>query len=299
MTNLIDSSVRQLTDTVSLNPLGYGCWRLVNMPAADAQLRIEAALASGMNLIDTADVYGLDWGGTAFGSAEALLGEVFAQAPQLRQQMVLASKGGIIPGVPYNSADLKAACDASLKRLGVEHIDLYQVHRPDMLTHPQETARVLEGLIAAGKVGAVGVSNHSTSQTSALMHHLSGSLVSQQPEYSALHLDPLFDGTFDQCMEHDQLVLAWSPLAGGRLTGEGTQLSADLRTVLQRLAEREGVDIATISLAFVLAHPARPVALVGSINPQRIAASARALSVTLDRADVYQIIEASMGESLP
>jgi aryl-alcohol dehydrogenase-like predicted oxidoreductase len=78
------------------------------MPSSAAQERIECALANGMNLIDTADVYGLDWGGTAFGSAEALLGEVLHSAPQLRDQMVLASKGGIIPGVPYDSAYLSA-----------------------------------------------------------------------------------------------------------------------------------------------------------------------------------------------
>ena len=73
-----------------------------------------------MNLIDTADVYGLDWGGTAFGSAEELLGEVLQDAPGLREQMVLASKGGIIPGVPYDSAYLEQACDDSLRRLGVD-----------------------------------------------------------------------------------------------------------------------------------------------------------------------------------
>jgi predicted oxidoreductase len=297
MTNLIDISPRALGEGLSVSPLGYGCWRLVNMPVADARARIEQALASGMNLIDTADVYGLDWGGTAFGSAEALLGEVLADAPGLRDQMVLASKGGIIPGVPYDSGYLEEACNASLQRLGVEQLDLYQVHRPDMLCHPQETARVLERLKTSGKVRTLGVSNYTPSQTRALMAYLPGQIVSQQPEYSALHLDPLFDGTFDQCMEHQQVVLAWSPLAGGRLAG--TDVPDKLRTTLQALAEREGVDLAAISLAFTLAHPARPVALVGSINPANIASATQALSVKLDRSDVYNIIEASMGESLP
>ena len=126
--------------------------------------KIEQALANSMNLIDTADVYGLDWGGTAFGSAEALLGQVLAEAPGLRDRMVLASKGGIIPGVPYDSAYLESACDASLQRLGVDQLDLYQVHRPDLLTHPEETANVLLRLIDSGKVQTVGVSNYSPSQ---------------------------------------------------------------------------------------------------------------------------------------
>ena len=298
MTNLIDTTPRNLGQHAQVGPLGYGCWRLVNMPSSAARERIECALANGMNLIDTADVYGLDWGGTAFGSAEALLGEVLHSAPQLRDQMVLASKGGIIPGVPYDSAYLAQACDDSLKRLQVEQLDLYQIHRPDMLCHPEETARVLEGLVTSGKVKTLGVSNYRPSQTAALMAFLPGAVISQQSEYSALHLDPLFDGTFDQCMQHGQLMMAWSPLAGGKLAGE-KDVPAALLEVLDTLAEREGVDRATLSLAFTLAHPAEPVALVGSIDLERIALARRALDVQLDRSDVYQIIEASMGESLP
>ncbi len=298
MTSLVDQSQRALGNNVRISPLGYGCWRLVNMPMTEARERIEHVLAHGMNLIDTADVYGLDWGGTAFGSAEELLGEVLKDAPGLRDQMVLASKGGIIPGVPYDSANLEQACNDSLRRLGVECLDLYQIHRPDMLTHPEETARVLQRLKDSGKVRAFGVSNYTTDQTSALMAYLPGEIISQQLQYSALHLDPLFDGTFDQCMQHQQTLLVWSPLAGGRL-GDPSTMPDGLVSVLQTLAEREGVDLPTIGLAFVLAHPARPVALLGSLNLERLTLAQQALRVQLDRADVYQVIQAAMGESLP
>ena len=298
MTNLVDQTQRALGNNVRIGPLGYGCWRLVNMPMTEARERIEHVLAHGMNLIDTADVYGLDWGGTAFGSAEELLGEVLKDAPGLRDQMVLASKGGIIPGVPYDSANLEQACNDSLRRLGVECLDLYQIHRPDMLTHPEETARVLQRLKDSGKVRAFGVSNYTTDQTSALMAYLPGEIISQQLQYSALHLDPLFDGTFDQCMQHQQTLLVWSPLAGGRL-GDPSTMPDGLVSVLQTLAEREGVDLPTIGLAFVLAHPARPVALLGSLNLERLTLAQQALRVQLDRADVYQVIQAAMGESLP
>jgi predicted oxidoreductase len=130
------------------------------------------------------------------------------------------------------------------------------------------------------------------------MAHLPGEIISQQPQYSALHLDPLFDGTFDQSMQHQQTVLVWSPLAGGRL-GDPSAMPEDLTSVLQTLAEREGVDVPTIGLAFVLAHPARPVALLGSLNLERLTQAQQALRVQLDRTDVYQIIQASMGEALP
>ena len=145
MTSLIDSSNRDLGQ-FQVGPLALGCWRMVAMPAAQAQSLVEAALESGISLIDNADVYGLDWGGDGFGAAESLLGEVLKQAPELRDKMVLASKGGIIPGVPYDSANLAKACEDSLIRLNTEQIDLYQIHRPDMLTHPSEVARILEDL---------------------------------------------------------------------------------------------------------------------------------------------------------
>lgn len=297
MNNLIQTQARKLGQ-FEVNPLAFGCWRMVGMAASTAQKCYEAALNNGMNLIDTADVYGFDWGGDGFGDAEQLLGQVFKLAPTLREQMILATKGGIVPGIPYDSGALRTTCEASLKRLGVEHIDLYQIHRPDLLAHPQETAHILEDLRSSGKVREFGVSNFKPSQTAALAEHLPFKLASQQPEYSALHLDPLFNGIFDQCMQNQTAVLAWSPLAGGRLANSA-ELPAELSATLSRLAERESVDNTTIALAFVLTHPAQPVAIVGSTQPERIERATRALDISLDRTDIYDIIQASMGEALP
>lgn len=297
MKNLIDPSKRTL-GSFQVGPIALGCWRLVAMPTTQAQEVVETALDQGINLIDNADVYGLDWGGEAFGAAEELLGEVLKQSPALRDQMVLATKGGIIPGIPYDSANLVSACEASLKRLNVEQIDLYQIHRPDLLTHPSEVARVLESLRQDGKILEVGVSNFSPSQVNALQAHLPFKLVSIQPEYSALTLTALFDGTFDQAMQHNLNVLAWSPLAGGSLASS-ENLNPELRDVMDNVTKREEVDLATLAIAFVLAHPSRPIPIIGTTNPDRVRESTKALKVNLDRTDVYQIIQASMEEALP
>ena len=100
--------------------------------------------------------------------------------------------------------------------------------------------------------------------------------MANQPEYSAVHLDPLRDGTFDACMRDGVVALVWSPLAGGRLaTGEGVR--PELLAVLDGLAAREGVDRATVALAFALAHPARPVAIIGTQRPERLRAALDAL----------------------
>jgi predicted oxidoreductase len=214
--------------------------------------------------------------------------------------MVLATKGGIREGFPYDSsaAYLEQACDESLRRLGVDVIDLYQVHRPDLFAHPLDVAEALDGLVASGKVRTVGVSNYSPAQVSALDEYLESPLVSTQPEYSAAHLAALRDGTLDQAMAEGYAVLAWSPLAGGRLaSGDGVR--RELLTVLDELAAREGVDRSTLALAFVLAHPSGPVAILGTQTPQRLRDAQRALEVHLDRIDCYRIVEASEGTPHP
>lgn len=297
---------RLLPDGRRVGPLSWGCWRLVTDDISEARRRMETALSLGMNMIDTADVYGLDWGGSAFGLSESIIGRVLAQAPGLRDEIVLATKGGIDPGVPYDSspAYLESAIDASLKRLGVERIDLWYVHRPDMLTHPADVADTLARLVAKGKLAAIGVSNHTVAQVDALMAHLPADVpvVANQVEFSAAHLLPLRDGTLDQCMRDQRMAVAWSPLGGGRLVDNGTEAEgseAQLIAVLDELAANRGVSRAVILVAFVLAHPCVPVVVIGSQNTDRMADLAGAVDVSLSRAECYRIIEASEGVRLP
>lgn len=290
---------RALGSAGAVDPIAFGCWRLTGDHQANTTV-INAALDAGMNLIDNADVYGLDWGGTHFGACEEALGRILKESPTLRDRIVLATKGGIIPGVPYDSSRkyLVSACEASLRRLNTDYVDLYQIHRPDHFAHPAEVADAFNELWTRGLVREFGVSNFTPTQTRALNHHFSNGLVSTQPEYSVLRLDPMRDGTFDLCTEASMIPLAWSPLAGGRVaTGEG--VSPELISVLDDLAQRESVTRSAIAVAFVLAHPARPVAIVGTQNPERIASLAAGRSVSLSRTDVYRIIQASDGRPLP
>ena len=133
---------------LTVGPIAYGLWRFTGDDVSAASTRIEAAIDSGITLVDVAAVYGLDWGGSSFGESEALLGKVFVATPGIRQNMVLATKFGIIPGVPYDSSAnaVVQSCEDSLKRLHTDVIDLFQVHRPDVLTHPAELAAALTSL---------------------------------------------------------------------------------------------------------------------------------------------------------
>lgn len=142
-----------------VSAVAWGMWRFAGTSVAEATRLVESALDAGITLFDTADIYGVD--GPDWGFSENLLGQVFAANPGLRDRPVLATKGGIGMGVPYDSspAYLASAIVASLTRLQVDHVELWQVHRPDVLTHPEELARTLEDAVHSGKVGAVGVSN--------------------------------------------------------------------------------------------------------------------------------------------
>ena len=293
--------IRRLhADGPEVSSVAWGMWRFRGTDVAAAQALVEAALDAGVTLFDTADIYGPD-NGEAFGASEALLGRVLAASPGLVQRMVIATKGGIIPGVPYDSspAYLESAIDASLTRLGVDHVALWQIHRPDMLTHPATVARALEAAHKAGKIGAIGVSNYTPAQVEALAAHLSLPIVSCQPEFSPLAYGPLFDGVLDQAMGRNMAVLAWSPLGGGRIADPQDERSRAVAAVLDKVAETAGVSRTAAAYSWIMAHPAQPIPIVGSQTVARIAEIPDAYKPRWTRADWYRVLVASMGANLP
>lgn len=287
---------------IAISPIAWGMWRLAEdgRDAAEAARLVHAALDAGITLLDTADIYGFD-GSKGFGDAEALLGEVFAAEPGLRSRMVLASKGGIMPPLPYDQSAgyLTSAIDASLRRMQVETIDLYQVHRPDILTHPQEVARTLDDAVAAGKIRTLGVSNFTIQQVEALQHFLCHRLVSTQPEISPLRITCFENGELDQAMRLGLTVLAWSPLGGGRLLSPETPRDKAVAAELDRIAGEQGVSRSVAAYGWLMAHPAGIVPIIGSQNPARIAEGVAAMGMRWTRQDWYAVLVAARGERLP
>ena len=286
-------------DGPHISAVAWGMWRFAGASVEEATGLVETALDAGITLFDTADIYGVD--GPGWGSAEALLGEVFAASPGLRQRLVLATKGGIVPGVPYDSSSsyLASAIDASLARLKTDYVDLWQVHRPDVLTHPEELARTLEEAVRSGKVGAVGVSNFTPSQVDALRHFLDVPLVSTQPEFSALQIEPLADGRLDHAMRDGMAVLAWSPLGGGRIAAPESPREREVANALDRVAEEQGVSRGLAAMSWIAAHPAHPIPIAGSQNPGRIAELAQLREIRWTRQQWYAVLTAARGEPLP
>ncbi|HEY0281986.1 MAG TPA: aldo/keto reductase [Rhizomicrobium sp.] len=279
--------------------LAYGFWRYREDEIGAAEEMLALARENDIDHLDTADVYG---GPGGFGGSERLLGAVRASASHLFDGAVLATKIGIEPGSPYNSspAYLTAACDASLSRLRIERIDLLYIHRPDLLTHPIELAQTLDGLVSSGKAAAIGVSNFTPAQVTALSRHMKAPIAVHQLEFSAAHIDPLFDGTLDQAMAHGIAVAAWSPLAGGRLGGaDATPTISRIRETLERIGKHAGISPMAVALAFLHRHPAPITPILGTRNPARLRDCLKANGFTLSRADWYAIVEACRGERMP
>ena len=282
-----------------VTPIAWGMWRLAGSREEAAAL-VAAALDSGITLLDTADIYGFD-GSSGFGDAERLLGEVLAADSGLRGRMALATKGGIKPPLPYDQSPeyLAEAIDASLRRLQVERIDLYQIHRPDILAHPQEVARTLEDAVSAGKIGLLGVSNFTTSQIETLQHFLTVPLATTQPEISPLRIDCFENGELDQAMRMNLRPLAWSPLGGGRLAAPESERDRAVGAALDAVADEQGVSRTVAAYSWLIAHPAGIIPIVGSQRPERIREAATALSVRWTREQWYAVLVAARGERLP
>ncbi len=283
-----------------VSSVAWGMWRFAGDDVAAAEARIQAALDAGVTLFDTADIYGPD-NGEPFGAAEALLGRVLAGNPGLKSRMVIATKGGISMGVPYDSSAgyLAAAVDASLARMGVDHVSLWQIHRPDILTHPAEIGEALLAAHQAGKIGAVGVSNFTPWQVEALAAHLPLPIVSCQPEFSPLAVAPLGDGVLDQAIARGMAVLAWSPLGGGRLGNPADERTRAVAAALDAKAKQAGVSRAAAAYSWIMAHPVRPIPIVGTQSVPRIAEIPDAYTPTWTRAEWYEVLVAARGEPLP
>ncbi|BEU99820.1 aldo/keto reductase [Novosphingobium olei] len=287
---------------IAVSALGWGMWRLTaaGLDAAGVARLVEGVLDAGVTLLDTADIYGFD-GKSGFGDAEALLGQALALAPSLRSRMVLATKGGILPPLPYDQSPtyLQGAIEASLRRLKTDVIDLYQIHRPDILAHPQDVARVLDDAAQAGKIRSIGMSNFTPAQIAALSHFLDAPLVATQPEISPLRIEPLENGEMDQAMVMGLTPLAWSPLGGGSLLDPQTPRDRAVADALDVVADAQGVSRSSAAFSWLMAHPAGIVPIVGSQQLARVVEATQALTVRWTRAEWYAVLVASRGAPLP
>jgi predicted oxidoreductase len=282
----------------------------------NAVAAFEAALDAGITFFDHADIYG----GTA---CESIFRECLKAVPGARERIFIATKFGIRSGFyEHEPAYIRQQIHGSLERMGIDYVDLYQVHRPDPLTHPREVAAELDALVDEGLVRAIGVSNYYPQQTLALAKYLRHPVVSNQIHISLLRLDPIYegqagaagspggfgDGVLDQCMELNITPLAYSPIEKGYLSGKKQppadhpkreQIERTVAALNELSPAYDGATPTQLAVAWLLRHPAGIIPLVGSNNPEHIREFAAAASLDLSRADWYKLWVASRGQRVP
>ena len=305
--------------TLVSSRLAYGCMRinawqsreqLTAAQEAAGRAAILAAYEAGYTHFDHADIYGN-------GVCEEIFGRVLRDVPGMRDRVLVASKCGIRwKGEPEGSSPHRwdfsrehvvRSCEASLRRLGTDRIDLFLLHRPDYLADPGEIAAAFGELHRQGKVLHFGVSNFRPSLLAAVQRACPMPLLVNQVEIHLGRLDCLEDGTLDQCLAEGITPVSWSPLAGGLLGDSGSVDPANPRAeglralleVLDATARKHGVGRAVIALAWLLRHPSHVIPVVGSANPDRIRDAVRADALDLGREDWYTILRAAQMRPLP
>ena len=298
---------------LEVSPIAFGTWQLSgDWGKFDEREAIEAirfARERGVNFFDTAQAYG-------FGESERLLGEALKDGP--RDEVVIATKGGLRlddeRGLLRDSSPewLRQGVEQSLRALGVDYIDLYQVHWPDADVPFAETAGALKEMVDEGKIRHVGVSNFDGEQMDEFT--LTLPVETLQPPYSLLNRE-IGDSILPYCVEHNIGVLVYGPLAHGLLTGAmgrdttfdeddwrrvspsltGETFHRNLEVVerLQGFAGDRGWTISQLAIAWTLEHPAVDVAIVGSRRRRHIEESLGATELSLseqDRAEIDQLL---------
>jgi predicted oxidoreductase len=286
-----------------------GTWNPAEVDSAKIDAAVaafKAALDAGINFFDHADIYG----GTA---CESIFKNCLAAVPGAREKIVIATKCGIRSGFYELDADyIRRSIDGSLNRMGLDYVDIYQMHRPDPFTHPRETAKGLKAVLAEGLVKHIGVSNYFPEQIRALQAYLDGAeLISNQISISLGRLEPIYEGELpwlgsgilDFQMSQDITPLAYSPLWKGWLSGK-RDVPADQPALaatvaeLKVQAEAKNATSGQVALAWLLAHPAGIIPLIGSNNPAHIAEGAGAVNVPMPRQDWYKLWTAARGKGV-
>jgi aryl-alcohol dehydrogenase-like predicted oxidoreductase len=295
---------------------GKGRWEVVGrLGLEEAQAQIKAAFDAGVNFLDTANVY-------SEGESEKLVGQALARLGLPREDLVIATKVRVRMGPAPNRVGLTKVhimneAHTSLRRLGLDHIDLYQIHGVDQVTPLDETLRALEDLVRAGKVRYIGVSNHAAWQI------MKGLGISERHGWSRFESIQAYYSIAGRELEREIVpvaldqslsILVWSPLAGGLLSGKFAQDAAGpdgaRRTtfdfppvdrerafrcveVMRPIAAAHGVSVARVALAWTLQRPGVTSVIIGAKSQEQLADNLAAADLTLSEDEMNRLNEVS------
>ncbi|HEO3733347.1 TPA: aldo/keto reductase [Streptococcus agalactiae] len=290
--------------------IALGCMRMSDLKGKQAEEVVGTALDLGINFFDHADIYG-------GGLSELRFRDAIKHLNVNRDKMIIQSKCGIREGYfDFSKEYILSSVDGILERLGTEYLDFLILHHPDVLVEPEEVAEAFTKLRAEGKVKHFGVSNQNRFQMELLQSYLDEPLAVNQLQLSPAHT-PMFDaglnvnmlnkasiehddGIVDYCRLKRVTIQAWSPfqidLSRGLFVNHPDY--KELNETIAKLAKNYNVSSEAIVIAWILRHPAKMQAIVGSMNPSRLKAIDKANDIALTRKEWYDIYR-SAGNILP
>lgn len=296
--------------TLQVPAIVVGCMRMDELKAVEAETFVQTALDLGANFFDHADIYG-------GGECE----RIFARAAKLnddrREKVFLQSKCGIRKGLfDFSKAHILKSVDGILERLDTDYLDMLLVHRPDALMEPEEVAEAFDHLLDTGKVRRFGVSNQSPMQMALLQKFMSQKILANQLQLSITNSGMIRSGinvnmenassidhdgeVLNYCRLNDVTIQAWSPFQYGMFEGVflGNAKFPELNQKIDEIAARYGVSNTTITMAWILRHPANMQMISGTMSTSRLKQICQACDITLTREEWYEIYRAA-GNELP
>lgn len=293
-----------------LSQVALGCMRIGDMSAKEADTHIMNAVECGINYFDHADIYG-------GGKCEEVFGGVLKRNPSLRDKIVIQTKCGIRRGMyDFSKEHIVSSVENSMKRLGVEHIDVLLLHRPDLLMEPEQVAAAFDELETSGKVGHFGVSNHSSAQIELLKTAVKQEIEFNQMQLSIPHAYMISSGANvnmtnddgvvrdgylrDYCRLNGITVQPWSPLQYGFISGAflENEKYEKLRAEILKVAEKYDITDTGVAIAWLLRLPEKMQPVVGTTNIQRVKEISKAADIEMSAEDWYRIYLAA-GYQLP
>ncbi len=290
--------------------ISLGCMRISDMDLKDISELVDQTLELGINLFDHADIYG-------GGKAEEKFAQAIGMNPAIREKILIQSKCGICRGYyDLSGKHILDSVDGILKRLRTEYLDVLILHRPDTLMEPEEIAAAFEKLKLSGKVRYFGVSNMNPMQIELLSKYVKQKLIINQLQFSVAHTSFIDSGlnvnmvnssgvdrdggVLEYCRLKNITIQAWSPLQYGFFEGTfiGNEKYPKLNQVLDRIAKEKGVTSSAVAIAWILRHPTKMQAVVGTTKKRRIVEIAKAADIELSRPEWYEIYCAA-GNKLP
>jgi len=251
----------------------------------------------GVTTFDHADIYG-DY------TTELDFGNALAESGIDRSSIQLISKCGIqmttgrknqLKHYEYSKDYIIWSAEASLKKLKTDYLDLFLLHRPSPLMNPHEIVEAITHLLESEKIKRFGVSNFTPSQIQMLDKFIGVS--ANQVEFSLTHDAPMYDGTFDDCIAHKRMTMAWSPL--GNVYREDNPQTQRIKEKLTQLCEKYNVEESQLLLSWILKHPANPHPVIGTTTKKRLIASVEASNIELELQDWFALLRASQGYEVP